>query len=163
VNDLPALFKDRGESDFSEVSCETLAKFWNQSSPDQKNALLEKLKDNSKALVKSANSTTRSKNKNNNYYSKGGSLRSSDYQASFSISDRQYRGGDSDSHETAYNSSISEEQQLIYEIKDIIELANKAGKEHEMIESLQYSPLNRAGKRFDKLCRDFLKLLKVKY
>jgi hypothetical protein len=54
---------------------------------------------------------------------------------------------------------MSEEQQLGYELKEIVEMAGK----EDMFESLSQSPLDRAGKRFDKLCREFLRLLRQKY
>lgn len=56
-----------------------------------------------------------------------------------------------------------EEQYLVYDIQDIHEMAKVSGKEKDMIEYLQQSPLNRANKRCDKVCREFLKLLKQKY
>ncbi len=83
--------------------------------------LLDKLKENSKGLIKTVSSTHRGKGK----YGKGsGSIRSSDFQAHYSVNEWSYRGGDSDAHEADYaNMSISEEQQLIYELKEIVEIA----------------------------------------
>lgn len=49
------------------------------------------------------------------------------------------------------------------ELRQIISFSNGSGKEHELFAFLAETPLERVEKRLDKLCREFLKLIKQKY
>jgi hypothetical protein len=55
------------------------------------------------------------------------------------------------------------ESDFDYEAKCLVERSMSSGKEFQFIEYLMQTPFSRCDKKLDKLCRDFLTLIKNKY
>ena len=90
------------------------------------------------------------------------------YYSSYTLNEKSYqgdldRGGSSFIGGDLYLSGTLEEKLFTAELTDIIERSNLPEKELEFVEFLSQSPLSRANKRVDLICREFLKILKQKY